>query len=56
MQEAGIHQYKQLPLDLQELRKFQGVGESVVKRFLQHLKEKVEIAEKRAQEESFMRQ
>ncbi len=53
MQEAGIHQYKQLPLDLQELRKFQGVGESVVKRFLQHLKEKVEIAEKRAQEESF---
>lgn len=53
MHEAGIHQYKQLPLDLQELRKFQGVGESVVKRFLQHLKEKVEIAEKRAQEESF---
>ncbi|WP_144613186.1 sigma factor-like helix-turn-helix DNA-binding protein [Bacillus cereus] len=53
MQEAGIHQYKQLPLDLQELRKFQGVGESVVKRFLQHLKEKVEIAEKREQEESF---
>lgn len=53
MHEAGIHQYKQLPLDLQELRKFQGVGESVVKRFLQHLKEKVEIAEKREQEESF---
>ncbi|MEK5248995.1 hypothetical protein MKX66_15215 [Bacillus sp. FSL R9-9530] len=53
LHEAGIHQYKQLPLDLQELRKFQGVGESAVKRFLQHLKEKVEIAEKREQEESF---
>ncbi|MHA4129335.1 hypothetical protein CBR59_25565 [Bacillus thuringiensis] len=53
LHEAGIHQYKQLPLDLQELRKFQGVGESAVKRFLQHLKEKVEVAEKREQEESF---
>ncbi|HDR8109338.1 TPA: hypothetical protein QCZ04_002376 [Bacillus cereus] len=53
LHEAGIHQYKQLPLDLQELRKFQGVGDSAVKRFLQHLKEKVEIAEKREQEESF---
>ncbi|MDW3037983.1 sigma factor-like helix-turn-helix DNA-binding protein [Bacillus pacificus] len=53
LQEAGIHQYKQLPLDLQELRKFQGVGESAVKRFLQHLKEKAEVAEKREQEESF---
>ncbi|HFF3741981.1 hypothetical protein OCE54_17630 [Bacillus cereus] len=51
--EAGIHQYKQLPLDLQELRKFQGVGDSAVKRFLQHLKEKAEVAEKREQEESF---
>ncbi|MDF0738561.1 sigma factor-like helix-turn-helix DNA-binding protein [Bacillus pacificus] len=53
LHEAGIHQYKQLPLDLQELRKFQGVGESAVKRFLQHLKEKVEVAEKREQEENF---
>ncbi|HDR4726448.1 hypothetical protein J0835_04855 [Bacillus cereus group sp. Sample62] len=53
LHEAGIRQYKQLPLDLQELRKFQGVGESAVKRFLQHLKEKVEVAEKREQEESF---
>ncbi|WOA64420.1 sigma factor-like helix-turn-helix DNA-binding protein [Bacillus mycoides] len=53
LHEAGIYQYKQLPLDLQELRKFQGVGESAVKRFLQHLKEKVEVAEKREQEESF---
>ncbi|PER25013.1 sigma factor-like helix-turn-helix DNA-binding protein [Bacillus cereus] len=51
--EAGIHQYKQLPFDLMELRKFQGVGELVLKRFLQHLKEKIEVAEKRAQEESF---
>lgn len=53
LHEAGIHQYKQLPLDLQELRKFQGVGDSAVKRFLQHLKEKAEVAEKREQEESF---
>ncbi|MGX5497608.1 sigma factor-like helix-turn-helix DNA-binding protein [Bacillus wiedmannii] len=53
LHEVGIHQYKQLPLDLQELRKFQGVGESAVKRFLQHLKEKVEVAEKRELEESF---
>ncbi|MGE6365799.1 sigma factor-like helix-turn-helix DNA-binding protein [Bacillus paramycoides] len=53
MHEAGIHQYKQLPLDLQEMRKFQGVGELGLKKFLQHLKEKVEVAEKRALEESF---
>ncbi|MGG1140075.1 sigma factor-like helix-turn-helix DNA-binding protein [Bacillus mycoides] len=53
LHEADIHQYKQLPLDLLELRKFQGVGELGLKRFLQHLKEKVEVAEKRAQEESF---
>ncbi|QWH59498.1 hypothetical protein EXW39_04685 [Bacillus mycoides] len=53
LHEASILQYKQLPLDLQDLRKFQGVGESAVKRFLQHLKEKVEVAEKREQEESF---
>ena len=53
LHEAGIHQYKQLPLDLMELKKFQGVGELGLKKFLQHLKEKVEIAEKRAQEESF---
>ncbi|MDA1839633.1 sigma factor-like helix-turn-helix DNA-binding protein [Bacillus cereus group sp. BY17LC] len=53
LHEAGIYQYKQLPLDLQELRKFQGVGDSAVKRFLQHLKEKAEVAEKREQEESF---
>ncbi|HHP5603575.1 TPA: sigma factor-like helix-turn-helix DNA-binding protein [Bacillus paranthracis] len=53
LHEAGIHQYKQLPLDLMELKKFQGVGELGLKKFLQHLKEKVEIAEKREQEESF---
>ncbi|HHP5616466.1 sigma factor-like helix-turn-helix DNA-binding protein [Bacillus cereus] len=53
LHEDGIQQYKQLPLDLQELKKFQGVGELALKKFLQHLKEKVEIAEKREQEETF---
>lgn len=53
LHEAGIHQYKQLPLDLMELKKFQGVGELGLKKFLQHLKEKAEVAEKRELEESF---
>ncbi|PFJ17075.1 hypothetical protein COD67_17040 [Bacillus cereus] len=53
LHEASIHQYKQLPLDLQELKKFQGVGELGLKKFLQHLKEKVEVAKKRELEESF---
>ncbi|HDR6309430.1 TPA: hypothetical protein QCU60_001251 [Bacillus cereus] len=53
LHEAGIHQYKQLPLDLMELKKFQGVGELGLKKFLQHLKEKAEVVEKRELEESF---
>ncbi|HDX9578398.1 TPA: hypothetical protein ROX88_001929 [Bacillus pseudomycoides] len=53
LQETGVYQYKQLPLDLLELKKLPGVGNLGVKKFFEHFKNKVEDAKKQEEIASF---
>ncbi|OZI12965.1 hypothetical protein CEW92_03695 [Bacillaceae bacterium SAS-127] len=49
----GIYAYNELPIDLLELKKLPGVGNLVVKKFFEHVKEKVKDAEKREADKNF---
>ncbi|MDH2879775.1 sigma factor-like helix-turn-helix DNA-binding protein [Bacillus cytotoxicus] len=53
LHEAGVYKYKQLPLDLLELKKLPGVGNLGVKRFFEYFKHKVEVAEKQEEVAKF---